>query len=289
MRKKLLGVVAIMVCAAFIASCAQQGAQSKKKLRLAYVEWSSEIASTNVVKAVLEEYMNYDVEIIPVGAAAMWQSVSTGDADGFVAAWLPTTHESYLNKVKDSVEDLGPNLKGTRIGLVVPQYVDIDSIPELNSSAKKFDGRIIGIDPGAGIMKTTEKAIKDYGLSNIELMEGSGATMTASLADAVKNKEWVCVTGWTPHWKFMKWDLKYLKDPKNIYGDEEYIKTIVRKGLKQEDPVAYQFLDNFYWTPADMQKVMLANQETDKSPYENALEWVRNNEAKVKKWIPKSQ
>lgn len=255
-----------------------------KEVELAYVEWSSEVASTNVVRAVLQERMGYDCDIIPVSAAAMWQAVSTGDVAGLVAAWLPTTHGHYLEKVKDDVVNLGPNLEGTRIGLVVPAYVTIDTIGEMNDHADKFDGKIIGIDPGAGIMSTTEKVLEEYNLDEIELMEGSGATMTAVLKNSIENKEWVAVTGWTPHWKFAKWDLKYLEDPKNVYGGTEVISTIVRKGLKEDKPEVYKFLDAFYWTPEDMQELMVWNSEGGE-PYDNAVKWIKENKEKVDAWL----
>ncbi len=279
-------IIAMLTTAFLITACLTPAiGASKGEVELAYVEWSSEVASTNVVKAVLQERMGYEVEITPVGAAAMWQAVGTNDVDGLVAAWLPTTHGHYLEKVKDDVENLGPNLEGTRIGLVVPTYVTIDGIGEMKDHADKFDGRIIGIDPGAGIMSTTEKVIEEYGLNEISLMPGSGATMAAALKDKVEGKEWVCVTGWTPHWKFARWDLKYLDDPKNVYGGEEYISTVVRKGLKKDMPEVYQFLDNFYWTPEDMQLLMVWNSESG-TPYENAVKWIKQNKDKVDKWIP---
>ncbi len=269
---------------------APQDASSEKKaeggrLELTYVEWSSEVASTNVIKTVLEK-AGYEVEITPVSAAIMWQAISSGDADGMVAAWLPTTHGHYLEKMKQDVVDLGANLVGTRIGLVVPSYVTIDSIGELNAHAEKFDGQIIGIDPGAGIMSKTETAIKKYNLEEkFELMGGSGATMTAVLADAIGNQKWVAVTGWTPHWKFARWDLKYLKDPENVYGGEEEIHTIVRKGLKGDMPEAYAILDRFQWTPEEMQQVMVWNREEGADPAETARRWVKENPEKVQEWL----
>jgi len=48
-----------------------------------------------------------------------------------VAAWLPGTHAEYYNTYKNDLIDLGPNLEGTKSGLVVPEYVDIDSIEDL--------------------------------------------------------------------------------------------------------------------------------------------------------------
>lgn len=259
--------------------------ETKKEVELAYVEWSSEVASTNVVRVVLEK-LGYSVKITPVSAAAMWQAVGSGDVDGMVAAWLPTTHKHYLEKQGDKVVNLGPNLEGTRIGLVVPTYVDIDSIEQLNAAAGKFDGKIIGIDPGAGIMSKTEKAIKEYGLTKMKLVEGTGPIMTAMLGDKIKNHHWVVVTGWTPHWVFAKWKLKYLQDPKGIYGGEEHISTIVRTGLRKDMPKVYHVLDNFHWTPEDMAALMVRNQEKGADPYQNAKRWVAENSKKVQAWLP---
>jgi glycine betaine/proline transport system substrate-binding protein len=260
------------------------GAESKTA-EIAYVEWSCATSSANVVKAVLQEKMGYKVELTPVSAAAMWQALSTGDVDAITTAWLPTTHHHYYEKVKDKVENLGHNLEGTKIGLVVPTYVTIDSIEQLNGNADKFDGKITGIDPGAGLMSKTEKVIEDYKLDKMELMEGAGAMMTAVLKDRIKNKEWVVVTGWTPHWKFGRWDLKYLDDPKNVYGGAEYIDTVVRQGLKTDKPDLYQFLKNFKWTAADIQTVMAWNQKDDSDPYKNAVRWINENPEKVTAWL----
>ena len=285
MKSLRVVAIALLVGLGLTLGMAGNAPAADKKVEIVYVEWSCATASANVVKAVLETKMGYDVELMSVSAAAMWQALATGDVDACTTAWLPTTHGHYFDKVKDDVVNLGHNLVGTRIGLVVPTYVTIDSIAELDANAEKFDGKIVGIDPGAGIMSKTEQAIKDYGMKNMELMEGSGAMMTAVLQDKIKNDEWVVVTGWTPHWKFGKWDLKYLEDPKNVYGGAEYIDTIVRKGLKADMPDVYAFLDNFEWTPADIQTVMAWNQEGG-TPEQNALKWIKQNPEKVQAWLP---
>lgn len=284
----LLVVVALL--AGVMAGCGQQqapqeqGAEAKGQVELGYVQWDSEIASTNVVKKVLED-AGYEVKITPVDAAAMWLGVAEGDFDGIVAAWLPATHKDYYANVKDKVEDLGPNLEGAKIGLVVPEYVTINSIEELNSVKDKFKGKITGIEPGAGIMKATERAIDEYGL-DFELQTSSSAGMAAALKKAEDNNEWIVVTGWTPHWKFAKWDLKYLEDPKGIYGGEEYIHTIVRKGLKEDKPEVYEILDRFHWEASDMEAVML-DIENGMEPSEAAAKWVEANQDKVSEWTGK--
>lgn len=153
----------------------------------------------------------------------------------------------------------------------------------------KFNGRIIGIEPGAGLMAATETVIEEYGLNQYQLVDGSSAIMTASLADAIRNNEWVIVTGWTPHWKFARWDLKYLEDPKGIYGGDEQIHTLVRQGLEEDMPEVYAFLDNFNWELEDMQQVMVWNAEEGADFYENALRWIEENEEKVNSWIPEEE
>ncbi|QTA86956.1 glycine betaine ABC transporter substrate-binding protein [Desulfonema magnum] len=283
MRK--LFIIVLAGCFLITGIVSNAFAAEKKKIELVYVEWSCATATANVTKAVLQEKLGYDVEITPVSAAAMWQAIGTGDVDGMTCAWLPITHGHYLEKVKDKVVNLGPNLKGAGVGLVVPKYVTIDSIDQLNEHADKFDGKIIGIDPGAGIMSTTEKALKAYKLDKFKLMEGSGATMCAELGNRIKSKQWVVVTGWTPHWKFARWELKYLKDPKNLYGGTEHIATIVRKGLDKEMPEVYKFLDNFNWTLSEIGQVQDWNTEKGADPYENAKKWIRENADKVDAWL----
>ncbi|MFO7728588.1 MAG: glycine betaine ABC transporter substrate-binding protein [Desulfonatronovibrio sp.] len=259
-------------------------AEAKETVTLTYVEWDCAVASTYVVQAVLQEKLDYNVEVLPVSAAAMWQALATGDADAMVTAWLPVTHADYMERVKDDVEQVNIVSHGAKIGLVVPEYVTIDSIEEMNENADKFDNRIVGIDPGAGIMGRTEAVIEEYNLTDIELVEGSGATMAAALQDAVKNEEWVAVTGWSPHWKFGRWDLKYLEDPKGVYGEEEYIATIVRDDLKEDMPEVYNFLENFSWTQNQMAQVMVWNQEGS-DPYESAKRFIDENPEMVNEWL----
>ncbi|WP_077329810.1 glycine betaine ABC transporter substrate-binding protein [Virgibacillus siamensis] len=149
----------------------------------------------------------------------------------------------------------------------------------------KVDYEIIGIDPGAGIMGQTNDVLSEYGLKEKwELTESSGAAMTASLDNAIDDKEPIIVTGWIPHWMFIQYDLKMLKDPKKVYGGEEKIKTLIRKGLKEDMPNAYKFFDQFHWEPEDLQKVMLKI-EDGQSEQDAAKEWVENNEDLVNTWI----
>ncbi len=257
---------------------------SNGTVRLGYVLWDSEIASTNVVAAVLEDKLGYDVEMIAVDAGPMWTGIAQGEFDAIVAAWLPATHEAYYSRVWQDVENLGPNLHGAKIGLVVPAYVTIDSIEELNAHRSRFQGRIVGIDPGAGLMRATDAAIEAYGL-NFTLQDGSDAAMTAELGRAIRAGEWIVVTGWTPHWKFAQWDLKYLEDPKGIFGASETINTIVAKDLRERMPEVYEFLDRFYWTPEDMATVMMYIRE-GMSEAEAARRWIAENPEKVEAWLP---
>ncbi|MFC7685999.1 glycine betaine ABC transporter substrate-binding protein [Ureibacillus sp. GCM10028918] len=251
-----------------------------KEINLAYVEWDTEVASTHVVGKVLED-LGYDVNLTPLDNAIMWEAVSSGEADAMVAGWLPNTHASQYAEYKDSVVELGENLTGAKIGLVVPAYMEVDSIEDLSDEA---DMTITGIEPGAGVMASTEKALAEYeNLSDWELLPSSSGAMTVALGQAIEKEEEVIVTGWSPHWKFSSYDLKYLEDPKGVFGGEETINTFAREGLEEEMPEAFKVLDAFNWTTEDIEAVMLdINGGTD--PKEAAAKWVNENTDKVAQW-----
>ncbi|MGN7309698.1 glycine betaine ABC transporter substrate-binding protein [Alkalicoccobacillus gibsonii] len=141
---------------------------------------------------------------------------------------------------------------------------------------------ITGIDGGAGVMSAAQNAIDTYGL-DLALQASSGAAMTEALGNAIDNEEPIVVTGWTPHWMFTTYDLKYLDDPENVFGEEESIHTFTRDGLAEDAPEANTVLDNFYWSEDDMGEVMLDIQEgTD--PEEAAAKWVESHQDQVDEW-----
>ncbi|PFG03132.1 glycine betaine ABC transporter substrate-binding protein [Bacillus sp. es.036] len=149
---------------------------------------------------------------------------------------------------------------------------------------EEVDYEIVGIEPGAGIMKATTSALEEYdSLKGWELIESSSAAMAAELGKAIEDEEPIIVTGWTPHWMFAKYDLKYLEDPKGLYGEEENIETFARKGLKEDQPSAHTILDQFNWTPEDMSSVMVEIQEGAK-PEEAAQNWVNEHTDMVEEW-----
>ncbi|WP_394231451.1 glycine betaine ABC transporter substrate-binding protein [Niallia oryzisoli] len=151
------------------------------------------------------------------------------------------------------------------------------------SVGESVDYEIVGIDPGAGIMKAAAQAIDDYELQDWTLVEGSSAAMTAALTKAYEKKEPIIVTGWTPHWMYSKYDLKILDDPKGSFGEKENIHTIVRTGLQEDHTKAYQVLDQFHWTSDDMGEVMMQIQE-GKNPEDAAEAWVKAHKEQVAEW-----
>jgi len=254
---------------------------------IGYVLWDSEIASTHVVAAVLMDDLGYDVELTSVDAGPMWTGVAQGDFDAIVAAWLPATHEAYWDQYGDDLVDLGPNLDGADIGWAVPAYVDVDSIADLNDHADEFGGEIIGIDPGAGLMAASDRAMEVYALDDFTLLDGSDAAMTAALDRAISREEPIVVTSWRPHWMWAAYDLKYLEDPQGVFGDAESIHTVLNadwaeNGAPQD---VRDFLDAFYWTGEQMGAVMLMITQDGMEPMEAARAWIADNRDVVEGWL----
>ena len=149
--------------------------------------------------------------------------------------------------------------------------------------SEAVDYTVTGIEPGAGVFKAAEDAVEEYELDGWEVQASSSGAMATALGDAIEKEEPIIVTGWTPHWKFAKYDLKYLEDPKGVFGDVETINTMARDGFKEDDPNAYKLLEQFEWTTEDMETVM-ADIEDGVAPDEAAGNWIEANTDKVDAW-----
>ncbi len=263
----------------------EQTAEEEKVIRVGIVNWTDSIAMTNIVRVILEEELGYTVETTYADIAVIFSSIAQQDYDLYVDAWLPVTHKTYMEEYGEDLEKISKTFEGARIGLVVPEYVEIDSISALNAHKEKFNGDIVGIDTGAGIMKTTNKAIEEYGL-DFDLKASSGPVMTATLKGAIEEKQWVVVTGWKPHWKFARWDLKFLEDPKKLYGEVENTWAVAHTDFREDFPEVTALLENFMLTDQQLGTVMGMMNDSDKEAYEVAKEWVQNNPDAVQEWVP---
>ena len=279
---KILLISALFVLSIIGIGCLEDTEVDPYQTTIGYLPWTGEIASTNVLKLALED-AGYEVEIISIEPGALYRGLADGQFDFTVSAWLPHTHGHYIDQYGDDFEEVSVNLEGCKIGLVVPEYVTIDSVEELNDHKDEFDGRIVGIEPGAGLMSATEDAIDTYEL-DYELVASSGAAMTAELRTAIQNEEWVVVTGWSPHWKFQRWDLKYLDDPEGSFGAAEYVGTLAREGLQEDRPELYEIISRFEWEQEDVESVMM-DMEEGMDPEDAAAKWIEDNPEKVASWF----
>ncbi|AKJ65383.1 glycine betaine ABC transporter substrate-binding protein [Kiritimatiella glycovorans] len=257
---------------------------AKKEVNIGYVNWAEGVAVAHLVKSILEDDMNYKVNLTMADVAPMFTAVASGSQDVFVETWLPVTHKSYMKKYGDDIQKVGCWYDSARIGLVVPQYVKCDSIAEMNQYKAQFDGEIIGIDPGAGIMKTTEKAIPAYDL-DYKLVSSSGPAMTASLKRAVDKKEWIAVTGWAPHWKFARWDLKFLDDPEKVYGDVETVQAVARLGIEKDLPEVYALFKAMKFNDQQIGTLMNKLRNNKENKLEAARQWKEEHMDLVNSWI----
>ena len=81
--------------------------------------------------------------------------------DVFLDAWLPNTHKEYWADYGDKLVKLGESFSEGTTGLVVPAYVTINSIEELNANKDKFNGIAISKQNRSGRSLDLRKA--NYG------------------------------------------------------------------------------------------------------------------------------
>lgn len=269
-----------------------QAASGSDTIKFGWTSWSDAEFVTKLAKTLIEDRTDHKVKLQMAAIGVQYQGVANGDLDAMMMAWLPDTHADYWKKFKDQVVDLGPLYEGAQLGWAVPDYVPKDKLSSIedlkkDSIKKKLDGKIQGIDPGAGLMQLSNKAFKAYKLGDdYKLVSASGAAMTAALARAEKRKEWIVVTAWTPHWMFGKWDLRFLKDSKGSLGAGQHIDAVARQGLKDDYPQVATLLSNMHIPLDELQAAMYDARQTS---YPKAIKkYIANHQDQVDGWFEES-
>ena len=258
------------------------------EIEIGWTAWSDAEFITKLAARVIEDEMNYDVNLTQTDIAPQYQGLAGGSIDLMLMSWLPDTHADYWAEVQDDVVDLGVLYDGARLGWAVPTYIpedQVSSIADLQDDEvrERLDGTITGIDPGAGLSSLSENALEDYGLDGYRIEFSSGAGMTAALDRAYGREDWIVVTGWSPHWKFGAYELRYLEDPEGSLGAEERIHALGRMGFDDDHPEVADFVSAIHIDLELLQDYMFEAEETS---YEDAVtKFIDENPELIQEWL----
>ena len=282
---KLSAAILALVLGAFaLTGCGSLG--QDKGLLLANIGWDENVAVSNLTKVLLEDELGYERVDIDTdeNLDATYRGVASGDLDAFQDVWLPN-QEALLDGVAGDVDHLDPWFLGkTKQGMAVPAYMEVRSIDQLNGTDAQL---IFGIEPSSVMMQEVgEEVIPAYGLQQ-KLVAAPTAGMLDQVGRLYATREPFVFLAWSPHWMNQRYDIRYLKDPKDAMGptnDPAECSTIVRGDLRQEDPVAYAFMDALELTEEQIDGLEYTiNQE--KNPVVGARRWISENREVVRPWI----
>lgn len=276
-------IVGLIAIGAVGCSTGQKDAEADKTISIAMPPWTTSPPPTYVAKVMLEDVLGLKVNIEEVDVGIAFQALVTKDIDLLVDGWMPHLHANYFETHGDNLDVLGdPLYTGTELGWGVPSYVTIDSVTQLNDHIDEFGGRVIGIDPGAGMMQVTEEIIETYEL-DYELVEGSEFAMLATVADAIRAEEWVVFIAWRPHFMFTQHDLKILDEPQGLWSEDHVVK-VSRLDFREDFPEAARLLANWEMQLDDIEMMINEIEIENRQPEEVAREWVEANRDAIEEW-----
>lgn len=259
-------------------------AGSAGELTIGLFNWAENVAVSNMW-ALLLEGQGYDVELELLDKTPNFAGVAGGELDVSLELWLPTTDAHLVDEFDDAIVVDGPWYEGTSLGVAVPTYVEAETMTDLvDDPAFAEVGQIVGIDAGASLTGLIDDALEVYGLDDVEQVESSEPAMLTELDVSYGNEEPVAVAMWDPHWAWSAWDIRYLEDPENVFGDPEEIFFFHRVGFDEDFPEVLGWLQNWFMTGDELSGLMAEIEETG-DPVEGAETWIAEHRDLVEEWI----
>lgn len=270
-----------LLAAAAVGLSAMPGWAQDKVIKMGTMSWEDLTPITGITRHVLEK-AGYTVEVTSFSEWGIaYAALVNGDTEIMVSQ-IDYVAQDYWDRHKSRLEKISPVSHGLYQAVAVPSYVTIDSMEQLNENADKFNNRIVGIEPGSGLMREAADAVTQYGLS-LQLIEGSTAAMTAALQSAIERNEWIAVTVWEPSWMAQRFDIKWLADPKGVFAPAQSYYWVGRNGFSAENPHAREVLAGIYVPLADINAINGAVNE-GKTMDEAVADWVAANEDLITRW-----
>lgn len=277
MRKlfRLLTIAAFMLCGVTAAQA------EDKTIKMGTMGWEDLTPLSLITKKFLEQE-GYTVELTTFSEWGIaYGALAKGDVD-ILASQINYVASDYWSKNKNRLEKISVLSHGLQQRLVVPSYMPINSMEQLNDVADQVGGKIIGIEPGSGLMREAHAAVEAYGLK-YQIIDGSTAAMVAQLQSTLERKEPIVTMLWDPSWMIMKYDVKFLDDPKHVFAPPQTYYWIGKKGFSEAHPHAREVLASIYVPLSDVTAINGAM--NDGQTVEQAVEvWWKDHAELVGKW-----
>jgi len=286
-------------------------------VRLAVNPWTGSAVNANIAKAVIEKAGIGKVDLVDIDENAMWPAIAKGDTlDGVLEIW-PSGHakdyETYITGKKGIVDGglLGPDAK---IGWYVPQFV-VDEHPELATWEGFKDPKLAALfktaesgDEGQFLMgdpsyvSYDEQIIKNLALPLKFVVAGSEAALITAIQNSEADKKPLLLQFWQPHWLQSKVKLAEVKLPEFTdackasaaandgkyacdYPVDKLYKAFNDK-LQEKDPKSFEVLSKLTLTTEQQNEIAAMIDGDGMTPEAAAQQWVADNEAVWKAWLP---
>lgn len=281
----LPGLFYLLVVSTLLAAGCGGAGSGGETLEIADVGWTENTAIAVLTKVLLEEELGYEeVTVHTSDLDSVYEDVAEGDLDAFQDVWLPN-QQDLLGNVEDDVELLGPWYQGqTKQGIGVPSYMEATSLDQLAESEADL---LLGIEPSSVVMGiVSEEVIPAYDLDQM-LVEASTPGMLAEVENRYDSREEFAFVAWSPHWMNQRYDLRYLEDPKDAFGDlnnPAKVLMVVNEDLSGDDPVAYAFMDAVRLDEEQLNDLESTINEAG-DPLEGARRWAQEHSEVWQPWV----
>lgn len=252
--------------------------------------WPGVTVKTMVARQLLDT-IGYQTAQTDAGYIIDLQGVARGDIDADLGIWMPSqksTVDPLVNSGK--IRLLTANVPNAKYDVVVPDYVwkaGVHSIADLHKYPNKFGRKIYGIEAGNDGNQIMKTAIKNdtYDLKGWRVIPSSTAGMLSQAGRAMRAHRWIVFLGWKPHWMNIKYNIRYLHDPKKIWGGPSTVYTAVNPAFVKKHPNVVRFLKQMV-VPAKYQSAWIYGYGYQKKRADVvARAWIKTHMGAVAQWL----
>lgn len=286
--KLLLGILVLLISLTLFVGCTNN--TKKEPLVMGEPNWPGILAKNAVATHILSN-IGYEVDRKQLTDPVIHQGLADAEVDIYLGSWMPSIKELRQELGENNIDLVTTNMNDGLYTMAVPEYLweqGVRTYSDLNKYADKFDYKMYVGEAGWEASEIMNHAIDEniYNLGKWKAITSTQSALMAQMKKAINNEEWMVFIAWKPHWMNYVFDIKYLEDPEQLWESaESWVDTLARKGLKEDYPQVYKFLEQFIPDAELSNEWIYEIGYQEKDPDNVARKWVAENMDIVAEWL----